>query len=285
TGYSKEEILGKEFFMLHPEDSKLVVGKYLERESGLRNTETYSFRIVRKDGKVRWITVRPSRITFNGKSAVAATALDTTEINELNLELKKRAEYLSLLNTILRHDIGNALTAISAALELEDEKLKIRAKEKVEYITKLIVDIRKLESAIDIVKPVNLGELVREIAKRYSIEAKVQDLFVYANEGLSSVLENIVSNAFLHGGENVKVTVETYKNGKWAVCKISDNGKGIPDEIKPRIFDRGFSTANRTGMGLFIAKWLVDAYGGRIEVKDNKPSGAIFEIKLPILED
>ncbi|MEM4155282.1 MAG: PAS domain S-box protein [Archaeoglobaceae archaeon] len=285
TGYSKEEILGKEFFMIHPEDRELVIGRYLERESGLREIETYSFRIIRKDGKVRWITVRPSKINLNGKPAVAATALDTTEIHELNVELKKRAEYLSLLNSILRHDIGNALTAISAALELEDEKLKIHAREKVEYIMRLIADIRKLESAIEIIKPINLAEVVKDLANRYSIEVNVQDLFVYANEGLRSVFENIVSNAFLHGGKNVRVVIEAYRNGKWAICRISDNGRGIPDEIKTKIFEKGFSTANRTGMGLFIAKWLIDAYGGKIEVKDNKPSGAIFEIKLPILED
>ncbi|MDI9642405.1 MAG: PAS domain S-box protein [Archaeoglobales archaeon] len=285
TGYSKEEILGKEFFMIHPEDRELVIGRYLERESGVREIETYSFRIIRKDGKVRWITVRPSKINLNGKPAVAATVLDTTEIHELNVELKKRAEYLSLLNSILRHDIGNALTAISAALELEDEKLKIHAREKVEYIMRLIADIRKLESAIEIIKPINLAEVVKDLANRYSIEVNVQDLFVYANEGLRSVFENIVSNAFLHGGKNVRVVIEAYRNGKWAICRISDNGRGIPDEIKTKIFEKGFSTANRTGMGLFIAKWLIDAYGGKIEVKDNKPSGAIFEIKLPILGD
>ncbi|MEM4540250.1 MAG: ATP-binding protein [Archaeoglobaceae archaeon] len=108
---------------------------------------------------------------------------------------------------------------------------------------------------------------------------------VYANEGLKSVLENVISNSFIHGGENVKVTVEVYKDRDWAVCRISDDGKGIPDEIKSKIFEKGFSTANRTGMGLFIAKWIIETFGGRIEVKDNKPRGALFEIYLRTLAD
>ncbi|MCX8172228.1 MAG: HAMP domain-containing histidine kinase, partial [Archaeoglobaceae archaeon] len=182
-------------------------------------------------------------------------------------------------------DIANALSTILAALELEEERLKALAREKVEYITKLISDVKDLESAIQMTKPINIANIVRDLLKRYAIEVKLEDVYVYANEGLMSVLENIVSNAFIHGGEGVKVVVEVYKNGKWAICRISDNGKGIPDEIKPRIFEKGFSTAKRAGMGLFIAKWLVEAYGGKIEVKDNKPSGATFEIKLPLLAD
>jgi len=283
TGYSRDEMIGKELFIVHPEDKELAK-KCVGGEEGLeRNPETYSFRIIRKDGKVRWLTIRAAKITYNGEPAIAATAMDTTAIHEMNAELGRRAEYLSLLNSILRHDIGNALTTISAALELEDPNLRARALEKVNYIIRLIADVRNLESAIDILKPINIAEIIRDLSKRYKIEAKAEDIFVYANEGLSIVLENIVSNAFIHGGENVKVVVETLRNGKWAICRISDNGKGIPDEIKLRIFEKGFSTTNRTGMGLFIAKWLINAYGGKIEVRDNRPSGTIFEIRLPTL--
>ncbi|MEM0302310.1 MAG: PAS domain S-box protein [Archaeoglobaceae archaeon] len=285
TGYSKEELLGKDFFMLHPEDREFVIQRYLERERGLRDIETYSFRILSKDGRVKWVTVRPARIIYNGAPAVAATALDTTEIHELNEELKFRAEYLSILNSILRHDIANALTTIALAFEIDDPGLKKRAQEKIEYITKLIRDVRNLESATEIKKPINIAGIVREIAKCYPIETKLKDVMVYANEGLKSVLENVISNSFIHGGENVKVTVEVYKDRDWAVCRISDDGKGIPDEIKSKIFEKGFSTANRTGMGLFIAKWIIETFGGRIEVKDNKPREALFEIYLRTLAD
>jgi PAS domain S-box-containing protein len=285
TGYHRDEMVGKELFIAHPEDRELVEKVCVEGESVGKDRDTFSFRIIREDGKVRWLTIRAEKITYNGEPAIAVTAVDTTAIHEMNAELKRRAEYLSLLNSILRHDIGNALTTISAALEMDDPKLKSLAIEKFGYILRLIADIRNLESAIDVLKPINIAEIVRDISKRYRIEAKLEDIFVYANEGLSSVLENIVSNAFIHGGENLKVVVEAFKNGKWAVCRISDNGRGIPDDIKPRIFEKGFSTTKRTGMGLFIAKWLVEAYGGKIEVRNNIPSGTVFEIRLPTLED
>uniref|UniRef100_A0A7J3M012 histidine kinase n=1 Tax=Archaeoglobus fulgidus TaxID=2234 RepID=A0A7J3M012_ARCFL len=63
-----------------------------------------------------------------------------------------------------------------------------------------------------------------------------------------------------------------------------DDGIGIPDELKTKIFERGFTTGKGMGMGLFIAKWLVNYMGGEIKVKDNKPKGAIFEILLPLAE-
>ncbi|MEM2801498.1 MAG: PAS domain-containing sensor histidine kinase [Archaeoglobaceae archaeon] len=281
TGYSKDELIGKIFFMVHPEDKNEVYSRYLEREEGKRDIETYSFRIVRKDGEVRWLTVKPGRIRLKNDFAVAATGIDTTEIHRLNEELRKRAEYLSLLNSILRHDFANALTTISAALEIQNEAIIAKAKEKINYLAKLLSDLRVLETALEKLKVVNLAEIAEEIAKLYDVELKVEDTFAYANEGLKVVINNIVQNSFVHGGENVKVLIETFKNNNFVGFRISDTGKGIPEEIKAKIFEKGFTTGKRTGIGLFVANWLVKMYNGKIEVKDNKPTGTIFEITLP----
>ena len=74
TGYKREEIVGRNpFFLIHPEDRGLVYRRYVEREKGLRDImETYSWRVIRKDGEVRWVTARPGRVTYRGKPAVAA---------------------------------------------------------------------------------------------------------------------------------------------------------------------------------------------------------------------
>lgn len=70
-----------------------------------------------KDRKIKWVTVKPTRIIYKGSPAVVATALDITEIQELAESLRKKEEYLRLVNRILRHDIANALTSIIFALE------------------------------------------------------------------------------------------------------------------------------------------------------------------------
>ena len=69
------------------------------------------------------------------------------------------------------------------------------------------------------------------------------------------------------------------EDGRWGVLRVADTGKGIPDHIKQRIFEEGFTTGG-TGIGLFIVKKLTDILGGAISVYDNEPSGTIFEVRF-----
>ena len=64
--------------------------------------------------------------------------------------------------------------------------------------------------------------------------------------------------------------------------RIADNGIGIPDEIKGRIFEEDFSHGEeaRTGLGLYIVKKTMENYGGSVRVEDNTPKGSVFVLKL-----
>ncbi len=293
TGYKREEIVGKNpFFIIHPEDRETVYKRYIERERGQRRAiETYSWRIITKSGEVRWVTARPGRVTYKGKPAVAATVIDTTEIHRLNEELKRRSEYLAFLNKVMRHDIANAITAIRGVLEVikeapkEVEKLIPLTLKKVEYIVKIIEDVRELEKALEELKPVDVAEAVREVAELYKeaeIVLNLESVTVKANEGLKTIINNIVHNALVHGKDDgIRIKIETFSDEKYGIIRISDNGKGIPDEIKEKIFEEGFTTGEGTGLGLYIVKRIVNIYGGEIEVKDNIPKGTVFEIRIP----
>ncbi len=295
TGYSKDEIIGKSpFFLIHPDDREMVYRRYVERESGRRKTmETYSWRIITKSGEVRWVTARPGRITHKGRPAVAATVIDTTEIYRLNEELRRKGEYLAFLNKVLRHDIANALAAIGGVLDIikhspEDvDRVLPIAMKRVDYTMKLIKNAGILEKAIESLKPVNLAEVVKEVVEMYRdapIDVKLKDVFVRANEALVTAIQNILHNAIVHGhdgGEDFRITVEVDEDGEFGVVRISDTGRGIPDDIKERVFEEGFTTGEGTGLGLFIVKKIVEMYDGRIEVRDNVPKGTVFEIKIP----
>ena len=64
---------------------------------------------------------------------------------------------------------------------------------------------------------------------------------------------------------------------------VKDNGPGVADEDKPRLFEPYFSTKKSgTGLGLAIASTVVSDHGGQIRVTDNKPEGTIFTVELPI---
>ncbi len=188
-----------------------------------------------------------------------------------------REDYLRLLNKILRHDIANALVLVRAVLEDREDELSRKALSKVDHIVKLIREVAGLESALEELKPMRMGEVVKEVAENFGVDCQCEEVVVMANESIRTIAFNIIQNALQHSGGDVKVEVR--KDGSWGVLRVADTGKGIPDEIKQRIFDEGFTTGG-SGIGLFIVKKLTDILGGAISVYDNKPSGTIFEVRF-----
>jgi signal transduction histidine kinase len=97
------------------------------------------------------------------------------------------------------------------------------------------------------------------------------------------VLTNLVYNAIqaMPNGGTLQITV--YQKENQAVITVSDSGKGIPDEIKPKIFSPLFTTkAKGQGLGLAVVKRLVEALGGQITFESQLGKGTTFTINLPI---
>jgi signal transduction histidine kinase len=110
-------------------------------------------------------------------------------------------------------------------------------------------------------------------------------------DALKQVLLNLVQNAreaVVHAGENtpqIAVTVRDAEDG--IVIRVSDNGPGVPDDLRTRIFDPFFTTkeaVDGVGLGLFVAEGLVRSAGGRLAL-DDVPAGATFVIELPHASD
>ena len=102
------------------------------------------------------------------------------------------------------------------------------------------------------------------------------------------VLINIVDNAVKYTPKGSHILIRTRKQGNEAIVSIADDGDGIPDEMKPRVFDMFYSGANKIadsrrslGLGLSLCKSIITAHGGRITVSDNVPKGTIFTFTLP----
>ncbi|KYC44287.1 MAG: sensory histidine kinase CreC [Candidatus Methanofastidiosum methylothiophilum] len=124
---------------------------------------------------------------------------------------------------------------------------------------------------------------IKEVSKNYS-DIKINiigNCFVLADESLSSVFDNIIRNAIIHGHTN-KIYIKIRHNKNCCEIKFIDYGMGIPEIIKDRLFEEGFSFGENkgTGLGLYIVKKTLERYGGDIQVQDNSPSGAIFILKL-----
>ncbi len=131
-----------------------------------------------------------------------------------------------------------------------------------------------------------------EYKGKITVEKNFKDIpMVSCSRGMiSQVLINIITNAFQfvkisYLEEGGKVTIETFNDDKYVICRVVDNGPGIRPEIMNRIFNPFFTTKDvgeGTGLGLSVAyDIVVNKHNGQLVVENNKPSGAIFTVKLP----
>ncbi len=105
------------------------------------------------------------------------------------------------------------------------------------------------------------------------------------------VIINIINNAIKYTPKDSIITITSKRKNNMAVIEISDNGKGINEESKEKLFDMFFTDNNKfgdgrrgLGLGLALCKSIIDAHEGCIYVRDNKPNGAIFGFTLHIEE-
>ncbi|MDK2826537.1 Signal transduction histidine kinase [Methanolobus vulcani] len=214
------------------------------------------------------------------------------KVREYELIKKKEAqedllETLSLVNQILRHDVLNDLNIISLSIDNLKERMSEKeldlSEKAVKHSTKLIREMKDFESLMYIreLVTIDLRILALEVSQEFPVKINISGYCsVKADSGLHSVIGNIIQNAIIHGRAD---TIDLHMESKEDYCelRISDNGSGIPDKIKGRIFDEGFKygRTGHTGLGLYIAKRIVERYG-EISLEDNTPSGATFIIKF-----
>ena len=165
-----------------------------------------------------------------------------------------------------------------------------------------ILDVSKMESgAFEIEKvPGDFNKFLRDecdyfsssaIQKKIGLKVLLQEnlpLINFDSVRIREVFNNLLSNAFKFTPEGGTVTVTANKvDNNVQVC-VSDTGIGISDEIKPRLFHKFVQASNHrfvkeygTGLGLVIAKGIVEAHGGKIWIEDNKPKGTKFIFTIP----
>ncbi len=117
-------------------------------------------------------------------------------------------------------------------------------------------------------------------AFRIELPGTVPDLWVDADK-VDQILANLLENAQRHGGGTVTVRLENCPGG--AAITVSDEGPGVPPELVTRIFGRFWRDRRHggSGLGLYIAKGLVEAHGGTIGVGRAPSGGAAFRFTLP----
>lgn len=133
----------------------------------------------------------------------------------------------------------------------------------------------------------NFEIIAEKNAKVFRGENRVDKIISSDKILLKQLMTILYDNALKYTDEDGEIGFKVQLKDKNLLIKVLDNGPGIPDEDKKRIFDRFYRVDKaRTrqkggfGLGLSLAKQIVEAFKGNIQVRDNKPRGTIFEVKL-----
>lgn len=288
TGYSREELLSGKFWELFPEDEGEKVLENMRRRLKGERVEPYKVRIRRKDGEERITQIHGAPIKWRGERGGIVAVVDITRVEEERKRLEELTRILELINRFLRHDVMNALTSAAAYLEIyeemRDEATLHKAKEAIERAVRIVRNMREFEGVVKEgeLEIVNVKKMAEEAAKGFAIPINIEgECEVLADDGLVAVFENIYQNAVQHG-ETDRIEVKIRRVGEHCEIRIADYGKGIPDEMKSRVFEEGYKYGSKasTGFGLYAVKKLIERYGGEIWVEDNESLGTVFVIRL-----
>ncbi len=291
TGYKDYELVGRNIKEIMPETSYIVANERINlRLKGTDKLPNYEVEILSKKGLPIPFELCTSPVFIDGRlTSILILARNISKRKKAEEEIKDLTETIRILNKILRHDILNDLTLLLNIVDScngGDEKMKKNIFATINKSASLIERMRELEQAVTSGKSLRqctVLEIVGCVIRNYpQIEFRVKgDCTVLADEALNSVIDNIVRNAIVHG-KTKRIDITLKENKEYCKIKIADYGIGIPDNIKKRIYDEGFSygEVRSSGIGLFIAKKVVERYGGEISVDDNKPNGAVFVLKF-----
>lgn len=184
---------------------------------------------------------------------------------------------------IMAHDINNANTGALGYLEIISECLDGKEKEyadkslssinqSIDIITN-VSTIRTLHERATALSEVSLDAVIRIEMVRYGnviFHYSGTDAVVLANDLIGQIFMNLVGNSVKFAAPHPEITIAVEKDGSVVTVCVADNGPGIPDDMKPFIFDRFRKGGSKSGkgLGLFIARRLVETYGGSILADD-----------------
>lgn len=228
--------------------------------------------------------------------------------NELTTLLNERKRFLA----DVAHDLKAPVSDIQAFIDLikvgnihVDEETRTylyainQKSNEVQNRVRSLQEFTSQDKSIGISEKICLNNFIKEIYENnlpdtqacgVNFETYVLEKKIYAKinkEMLTRAFENLIYNALTFTPFDGKIILSMDKEDGFAIIKISDNGKGIPPENIPKVFDRFFTERDNNepkgqGLGLYIVKSIIREHGGEIFVDSELGKGTVFTIKLSL---
>ena len=210
------------------------------------------------------------------------------------------------------HEIKNPLTPMKLSIQHLENRVKSMDKQETEEMVKrvsktLIEQIDNLSKIAGefsnfakIPKPlnekINLNDLMASVhdlfTKRdemdFNLYVSIDEIYVYADRGhLLRLLNNLIKNAIqaIPTERRGRIELKLHKDDKNAIIEIKDNGIGIPEKTRQKVFYPNFTTKNSgTGLGLAMCKNIVESFNGSISFQTQNDIGTVFIVRIPLYE-
>jgi signal transduction histidine kinase len=253
------------------------------------------------------------RVTATSRDEVGELA---RAFNQMAAELAEVERMRRDLIANVSHELRTPISALQAVLEnLEDDvvapdpetiRAMLRQVQRLGRLVSQLLDLSKLESGAVPLKegdfPINelVEQVVDDVRLRtqqpgskdvvFTVRIEPDDLILRGDaERLHQVFVNLVDNAVRHSPPGGTVTLTARRNAERVAVEVLDDGPGIPEEEAARVFDRFYrldharaQSDGGSGLGLSIARWIVDLHGGSIKAEARRPHGCRMVVELPV---
>ncbi|MPQ33014.1 HAMP domain-containing protein [Clostridium estertheticum] len=242
-------------------------------------------------------------------NAIVVLLKNITEYKDLE---KVRTDFIATISHEFKTPLTSIMMGVGLILEKnvgvinkKQEELLDTIKEETEKLTDLVSDLLKLskiqsDQAVYNIKAYSISEIANDCVKNYEVQARNMGITLYNSvevdlpnvivdkEKITWVLNNLVSNAIKYTNSGGKITIGAFTDGEKMKVFVKDNGKGIPREYHEKIFEKFVKISAydteflSSGIGLSIAKGIVEAHDGTIYCESEVNKGSTFTFTLPL---
>jgi len=283
---------------------KLVNDKSAENKS-------YTIQLELKPNREFFIEATASAVRHPGNN-VAGVVIVFKDITELKKIEFVKSQFVSMVS----HELKAPIAAVYGFLKLfNDDSIKLTPEQRKDYeirsmlrldgLLKMVndlLDISRMEmkTVHKEIKKVCLHEIISSILELFQIDINKRGIEVVFDKDnsahcinvdadeISRLFTNLISNAIKYNREQGIINIKLYQSENYLVTEIKDNGIGLKQEEKQKLFTEFFRAKNEktknisgTGLGLSIVKRIIDSYSGKIEVESDYGEGTLFKVFLP----
>jgi PAS domain S-box-containing protein len=312
-GYTQSEIIG-----LHINDLIAPEFQEIAAQHGREGYEQpYEIGILHKDGSVLPVEVQAKTVPYEDRQVRVVAVRDISfhkQLEQQALELKMEHARVELLKTFFQnasHEFNTPLSIIRTSAYLIERANTSEKRERslenidqqVERISKLVEDLSfliKLDTDIEMRRgPTDLNIVIQSAAeplnesfkrKRQQIVIQTDDRVPYVQADadlLRQSFDALLQNAGRYTPEDGTITIRTNCDDEHVYVAFQDDGMGITEDALPHIFDRFYRadeahTTSGFGIGLPIARSIIELHQGRISVESQPGKGSTFTVQLPL---